>query len=142
MVIIGLCGNSGSGKGYISSKFSKYGVAFIDNYAFYGCELATFYIEADSAPAEWAKRWNSAYRPVVYGVTLSAEGRVVAFTKNADTVKNVNEKTFLQEPVFEGQKCIGWSTTANAQTAEYVGNQVLNAPDNTVLYAVWQPIEN
>lgn len=30
MIIIGLCGNSGAGKGYISSKFSKYGVAFID----------------------------------------------------------------------------------------------------------------
>ena len=41
MVIIGLCGNSGSGKGYISSKFSKYGVAFIDTDLVYRQEVLT-----------------------------------------------------------------------------------------------------
>lgn len=30
MIIIGLCGSSGSGKGYVSKKFSQYGVGFID----------------------------------------------------------------------------------------------------------------
>jgi len=30
MLIIGLCGSSGSGKGYVSRLFAKHGVAFID----------------------------------------------------------------------------------------------------------------
>ena len=126
----------------LKSVVIEEGVEGIQNYAFYGCKLATFYIESATVPADWAQRWNSAYRPVVYGVTISSEGYVVSFVKKADTVKNVNEKTFLQEPIREGYKCIGWATSATAQTAEYVGNQVLNAPDNLVLYAVWQPIQN
>lgn len=30
MIIIGLCGNSGSGKGYVCGRFAAFGVAFID----------------------------------------------------------------------------------------------------------------
>lgn len=30
MVIIGLCGSSGAGKGYVCEKFARYGVGFID----------------------------------------------------------------------------------------------------------------
>lgn len=30
MIIIGLCGSSGSGKGYVCKKFSRHGVGFID----------------------------------------------------------------------------------------------------------------
>ena len=30
MIIIGLCGNSGSGKGYVCTRFATFGVAFID----------------------------------------------------------------------------------------------------------------
>ena len=30
MIIIGLCGSSGSGKGYVCREFSSHGVAFID----------------------------------------------------------------------------------------------------------------
>lgn len=30
MIIIGLCGSSGSGKGYVSAKLAKHGVGFID----------------------------------------------------------------------------------------------------------------
>ena len=30
MIIIGLCGNSGSGKGYVCTRFAIFGVAFID----------------------------------------------------------------------------------------------------------------
>ena len=41
MVIIGLCGNSGSGKGYVSSGFAKYGVAFIDTDLVYREEVLT-----------------------------------------------------------------------------------------------------
>ena len=39
MVIIGLCGNSGSGKGYVCDKFSDYGVAFIDTDKVYRQEV-------------------------------------------------------------------------------------------------------
>jgi dephospho-CoA kinase len=39
MIIIGLCGNSGSGKGYISAKLAKHGVAFIDTDKVYRQEV-------------------------------------------------------------------------------------------------------
>jgi hypothetical protein len=118
------------------------GVETVNDYAFYGCKLVTFYLEADSIPETWTKRWNSAYRPVVLGATLSNEGYVVSFVKNSGTVLNTNAKMVLQEPVREGYKCVGWSKSASAQTAEYVGNEVLDVADGTVLYAVWKPIEN
>lgn len=41
MVIIGLCGASGSGKGYACQAFSKYGVAFIDTDKVYREQVLT-----------------------------------------------------------------------------------------------------
>lgn len=41
MVIVGLCGNSGSGKGYVCNRFSSYGVAFIDTDKVYREEVLT-----------------------------------------------------------------------------------------------------
>ena len=41
MVIIGLCGTSGSGKGYACAKFAKHGVAYIDTDLVYRQEVLT-----------------------------------------------------------------------------------------------------
>lgn len=41
MIVIGLCGTSGSGKGYICNKFSQYGVAFIDTDRVYREDVLT-----------------------------------------------------------------------------------------------------
>ncbi len=41
MTVIGLCGTSGAGKGYICKKFSQYGVAFIDTDKVYREDVLT-----------------------------------------------------------------------------------------------------
>ncbi len=41
MIIIGLCGTSGSGKGYVCAKFAKRGVAYIDTDLVYRQEVLT-----------------------------------------------------------------------------------------------------
>lgn len=41
MIVIGLCGTSGSGKGYICKKFSQFGVAFIDTDRVYREDVLT-----------------------------------------------------------------------------------------------------
>ena len=112
------------------------GVGAIANYAFYGCQKACFYVEKANANG-WENRWNASYRPVVYGVVLSNDGYVVSFTKTATSFQNVNEKSILGGPVREGYDFLGWATTANATTAEFFGNEVLNVADGTTLYAVW-----
>jgi uncharacterized repeat protein (TIGR02543 family) len=113
-------------------------VETIVNYAFYGCSVATIYMESNAPQEGWEARWNASYRPVAFGVKLSEEGYVVSFTKSADTLKNVNEKSFMQAPAREGYIFAGWSTQANATTAEFQANEVGNVADGTVLYAVWQ----
>lgn len=112
------------------------GVASIANYAFYGCAKVSFYVEKANANG-WENRWNASYRPVVYGAVLSSEGYVVSFTKTATSFQNVNEKSILGGPIRDGYTFVGWATTQNATTAEFFGNEVLNAADGTTLYAVW-----
>ena len=48
-------------------------VTSIGGGAFYGCRSLTIYCEAESKPSEWASRWNSANRPVVWGHTHAYE---------------------------------------------------------------------
>ena len=114
------------------------GVQTITNHAFNGCAVATIYVESDTQPTGWEERWNSSYRPMAFGVTLADEGYVVSFTKTADTVKNVNTKSFMQAPVRAGYVFVGWAATADATTAQWQANEVESVADGTVLYAVWQ----
>ena len=109
----------------------------VENHAFYGCTNVTFYIESASKPTGWEARWNSSYRPVVWGVTLSSDGYVVSFTKSATTVQNVNEKTVAAGPNREGYDFVGWATKAGATTAEIAANEIASVADGTVVYAVW-----
>ena len=69
---------------------------------------------------------------------FAPEGYVVSFTKTANSFQNVNEKVVLGGPVRAGYDFEGWATQANATTAEFVDNQVLDVADGTVLYAVWR----
>jgi uncharacterized repeat protein (TIGR02543 family) len=77
---------------------------------------------------------------MAFGVTLADEGYVVSFTKTADTLKNVNAKTFMQAPARAGYVFAGWAATADATTAQWQANEVENVADGTVLYAVWNAV--
>ena len=109
----------------------------LGRHAFYGNE-ATFYLEAKEIPEDWSERWNSAYRPVIFGVTLSEDhSYVVSFTKNGEEILNISERVSVTKPSRKGYTFVGWATTPTATSAEYAAGEVLNAPDGTVLYSVW-----
>ncbi len=123
---------------FLQSVTMSDSVVAIKNHAFYGCTLATFYVESDTKPEGWETRWNSSYRPVVWGVEISEEGYVVSFTKTAQSFTNINEKATLSAPARDGYDFLGWSTSANATTAEIQANGIKDVADGTTLYAVWQ----
>lgn len=109
----------------------------IGNYAFYGCHTATFYCEADKMPLTWDTRWNAMYRPALFGCAFDTDGSLRSVLKDEDTVYNYNAVNGLFAPSRDGYEFVGWSTNENAVNAEYALNDFINAPDGTVLYAVW-----
>ena len=48
-------------------------VTTLGNHVFYGCNTLTIYCESKAAGENWGARWNSGYRPVVYGCVLSSD---------------------------------------------------------------------
>ena len=110
-------------------------VANIGNHAFYGCNALTIYSEASGAPAGWNVYWNSAYRPVLWGCTISEDGYVVSYTKGRIT--NQDERKPLSAPSRDGYTFAGWTTTEGGTTAEYSAEELVNVPDGTTVYAVW-----
>ena len=114
------------------------GVTDISQHAFYNCLNATIYCEGDAPLSGWNDRWNSSFRPVIWGCTLSSDGSyVVSFVKSADTVDNFDAINGIQAPVRAGYTFTGWSTTDGGAVA-YDAASIMDAPDGSTLYAVWQ----
>ena len=111
-------------------------VTTVGAHAFYGCRSLTVYTDAATTPEGWNARWNSSYRPAVYGVSLSEDGDVLGFTKKADNPKNLSGINLLMAPTREGYSFSGWATTPEG-AAEYAADAVGEVPDGTVLYAVY-----
>lgn len=113
-------------------------VTDIDQHALYGSLNATIYCEGKAPLSGWNGRWNSSYRPVIWGCTLSSDGSyVVSFVKSAETVDNFDAINGIAAPVREGFVFAGWSTT-DGGTVAYDAAHIMDAPDGTTLYAVWQ----
>lgn len=93
MVIIGLCGNSGSGKGYVCSRFATFGVAFIDTDKVYR-ELV---LKNSSCVGELTKRFGD-------GILLNGE---------------VNKKA-LAALVFTGSEAKENLSSLNKITHKYI----------------------
>lgn len=111
----------------------------IGMHAFYGSSSLTFYIAGDSAELEektWNTRWNSAYRPVVWNVTVSEEGYVTSFTTDFENVTNPFARGGLQKPTREGYDFAGWATSENGSVV-YDVDEWRKADVGTTLYAVW-----
>lgn len=109
----------------------------ISAHAFYGCKSLTIYTDTQEDLEQWHGRWNSSYRPIVRGCTLSEDGTyVVSVTVSEDTV--VNGKNALTAPKRDGYTFIGWDTNIEAKTCVYTAEQLKDAPVGTILYAVWE----
>ena len=112
-------------------------VGTLGDFAFYGAYLATVYSESLSAQEGWSDTWNSSYRPLILGCTLSDEGYVVSFTKDNDNMLNTDAVGGISAPARSGYVFAGWSTEQGG-AIEYEITDTMNAPDGQILYAIWQ----
>ena len=102
----------------------------------------TIYCETTSAPITWEKAWNSSFRPVLWGCVLSEDNSyVVSFIKNEGTIQNADAVNGISAPVREGYTFAGWATVADGVPV-YTASEVADAPNGTILYAVWQADAN
>jgi hypothetical protein len=107
----------------------------VGKHAFYGMTKATLYSESPRIPAYWSERCNSSYRPVVWGVELSADKTyVVSFTKGAANPENATDITAMALPVRQGYVCEGFRAP-DGQV--YAAAQINQVPEGTVLQVIW-----
>lgn len=112
-------------------------IVSIGKHAFYNLNSTTFYVESEKIQPYWNERFNSSYRPVFWGCTLSEDNSyVISVTVGKDTLGNPNAKGGISDPVKAGYNFEGWSTSADG-APEYTSENVSTAPEGTVLYAVW-----
>ncbi len=93
----------------------------------------TVYIESGSALL--AENIRHSY--VFSGCELSEDkSYVVSFTKTEDNIY-VPYSGPLNDPTRKGYDFGGWTTVADGTVAEYTTENLTEAPDGTVLYAIW-----
>jgi hypothetical protein len=120
-------------------------------HAFYRCTQLTVYSDAQSVPESWDTRWNSSFRPVMLGCTLSEDGSyVVSVTINESLMLNVERlsesgdsapvlgNNRFSSPSRRGYNFSGWTTQADGTTPELTGSDIADLPEGTVLYTVWE----
>lgn len=111
-------------------------------HAFLGCNRLTIYAASPlSVSEDWNNRWNSGFRPVVWGATLSEEGYVLSVTVGEENFSNPFARWGFTAPAREGYRFIGWSASENAAEAEYGVNDLAEVAPGTTLYAVYVPAE-
>ena len=94
-------------------------------------------------PGTFDKYWNSSYRPVVWGCTLSGtKDHVYSVTIGNGSVINKNDSNVISMPYREGFSFDGWSTNPNATSPSYGADGVLAVKNGSVLYAIWTPLDN
>lgn len=118
-------------------------VVSIGKHAFYGLSNTTIYCELATAPGTWNERFNSSYRPIFWGCTLSADDSyVVSFTTNATNPDNISATATITAPERAGYTFAGWSTVSGSTEVTYTCDTITSAPAGTVLYTVWVPATN
>lgn len=111
----------------------------VNDHAFYGCANLTIYVEEESLPAGWQARFNSSYRPVVWGCELAEGNAYVVSVTVREEVTNASEGKPVSAPVRTGYAFAGWTTQEGGAEAEYTAAEITQAPAGTRLYAIWTP---
>ena len=112
----------------------------IGKHAFYNLNETTIYVESKEIQPYWSDRFNSSYRPVFWGCTLSEDGSyVVSFTMGKKLLSNPDATNGISDPTRDGYTFLGWSTSSD-NSIEYTSENIATAPEGTVLYAVWSAI--
>jgi uncharacterized repeat protein (TIGR02543 family) len=100
----------------------------------------TIYTDQTSEKSQWAERFNSSFRPVVWGCVLSEDNTyVVSVTITENTFSNENSKNGFAAPERDGYVFAGWATEENGAVV-YSAADVAKASQGETLYAVWTQI--
>jgi len=125
------------GAEYLQAVVLGDNVEVVDAHAFYGCKQMTVYISADSIPEGWHPRWNTSYRPVIWGCELSEDGYVASVTIGEDTVYNKKADNVIVSPKRAGYTFGGWSATVDGVETVYTASEIATVLVGTVLTAIW-----
>lgn len=107
-------------------------------HVFYGLKNTTIYCESENAAAGWSAQFNSSFRPLFFGCTLSEDnGYVVSVIAGKNNILNPKATNGISDPVREGYVFGGWATEPESSTPAYTSQNVDDAADGTVLYAIW-----
>ena len=125
----------------LSSVIISAEVDKIMDHAFYGCDNLTIYTDIEKAKDTWSSRWNSSYRPTVWGCTLSEDGEyVVSLAKKDSSVINRNSSNKISDPSRSGYTFGGWGSNSTTNTPSYTSESLTDAPNGRTLFAIWNEI--
>ena len=111
----------------------------VGSHAFYANATLTIYAEGDESCSEYWTLWNSSWRPVIYGCTLSPDkSYVVSVVKQENNVTNVYATGGISAPERSGYTFKGWATTENGDVVYDNAADIASVANGTILYAVWQ----
>lgn len=118
-------------------------VETIEKYAFHGLKNTTLFSDATfengNYPPYWHERWNSSYRPVLWGCTISEDhSYVISYTASVNKISNSDTLDASLSPERKGYTFMGWATAEGSTEVAYTADKLLEVPEGTVLYAVWQ----
>ena len=115
-------------------------ITTIGKHVFNGANNVTFYTEYESRPTLWIGQWNTSYRTVIWGCTLSQDkSYVVSFTKTATSITDDRALKGMAAPTRDGFKFDGWATSEGGSVA-YTMETLMSAPNGTTLYTCWTEI--
>lgn len=119
-------------------------VESVGMHAFYGAKKATIFSDAATESGDWNTRWNSSFRPVVWGCEVSEDGAyVVSIAVTDSTFTNTyvfydeKENNVFTAPRRKGYTFTGWATEEGGAVV-YAADKITEAPVGTTLYAVWE----
>ncbi|MBQ8380420.1 MAG: leucine-rich repeat protein [Clostridia bacterium] len=116
------------------------GIVELGQHALYSDNALTIYCEGNEKSDYWHERWNSSYRPVIWGCTLSEDkSYVVSFVKADGAIDNADAVNGILAPCRDGYEFAGWSLSEDGEVA-YSASEIINAEDGSVLYAIWAPV--
>lgn len=134
----------------LKSVFLGGNILSVGSHAFNGCKYLTLYCEASAQPEDWDSRWNSGYRPVLWGCVLSEDGEYVnSFVASENCVSNPTAKNGIAKPSREGYTFTGWEAIVNGKQVTVVLDDNTQEPlpegfvrisdltDGTVIYSTW-----
>ena len=109
-------------------------------HVFYACNALTVYITSDKISKDWRGEWNSSFRPVVLGCTLSENGEyIVSVVIAENSLENVWAPEEIAAPERLGYNFLGWATEMDG-TVVYTMAEIPDVPAGVTLYAVWEEL--